>query len=82
MMAKWYQMLSSRSPPMVLEKICAMPTANEGAPPARFSKVFSPTRRARSVMVCAVKGKPQALIVAAAASGVPPTMLAGLLMAK
>jgi len=33
-------------------------------------------------MVCAVSGKPQPVIVAAAASGVAPTMLGGLLIAK
>src|SRR5256885_15170099 len=53
MMAKWYQMLRRPSPPMVLEKICAMPTASEGAPPARFQSASSPTLWARSVMVCA-----------------------------
>ena len=33
MIAKWYQMPSRRSPPIVPEKMCAMPTASEGAPP-------------------------------------------------
>ncbi len=75
-------MLSSRSPPIVFEKICAIPTASEGAPPARFQSVCSPTACASPAIVCAVSGKPQLLIVAAAASGVAPTMLGGLLIAK
>ncbi len=75
-------MLSKRSPPIVFEKICAMPTARDGAPPARFQSVCSPTACASPAIVCAVSGKPQPLIVAAAASGVAPTMLGGLLIAK
>src|SRR5881396_1795407 len=37
MIAKWYQMLRRCAPPMVFEKIWAMPTASDGAPPARVS---------------------------------------------
>ena len=62
--------------------MCAMPTANAGAPPVRLNSVCSPTARARVAMSAAVTGNPQDEIVAAAAAGVAPTMPAGLLMAK
>src|SRR6267154_1310449 len=75
-------MLRSRGPPIVFEKICAIPTANEGAPPARFHSVCSPTERAVSAIVCACSGKPHPEIVEAAASGDAPTMAEGLLIAK
>ncbi len=82
MMAKWYQMASSASPPMVFEKMCAMPTASEGAPPVRFSNVSSPTSCASRSMVAALTGKPQEVMVAAASPAPSPTTPAGLLMAK
>ena len=56
MMAKWYQMPRSSSPPSVLAKIWAMPTASEGAPPVRFRSVVSPTDFARASMVEASRG--------------------------
>src|SRR3954468_22796456 len=62
--------------------MCAMPTANAGAPPVRLSSVFSPTAFAMAFNSAAVTGNPQELIVAAAAVGAAPTMPAGLLMAK
>ena len=34
-MAKWYQKLMSRGPPPIPEKILAIPTASEAAPPGR-----------------------------------------------
>ncbi len=82
MIAKWYQMERSASPPMVPLKIWAMPTAREGAPPVRFRRVASPTWRARSRMVRGSRGKPQPVMVAAACSAVAPTIPAGLLIAK
>src|SRR4051795_3466677 len=42
-MAKWYQKAIMALPPMTDEKICAMPTASVGAPPAREMMVCSPT---------------------------------------
>ena len=82
MIAKWYQMPSRRSPPMVPLKMWAMPTASEGAPPVRLSSVSSPTLRASWCIVAGSSGKPQPEIVAAACSAVAPTMPAGLLIAK
>ncbi len=82
MMAKWYQSAISRSPPSECEKICAMPTANAGAPPVRLYKVFSPTAVASACMSPAVTGNPHELMVAAAVSGAVPTIPAGLLIAK
>ena len=56
MIAKWYQMLKSPSPPMVFAKIWAMPTARDGAPPVRFRSVVSPTDFARLSIVAASSG--------------------------
>ena len=42
-MAKWYQNAISALPPIRLEKMCAMPTARVGAPPARDRMLVSPT---------------------------------------
>ena len=42
-MAKWYQNAIIALPPMTWEKMCAMPTASVGAPPAREMMVVSPT---------------------------------------
>src|ERR1035438_4526493 len=63
-------------------KMRAMPKANEGAPPVRAKRVFSPASRARSDMSPAVTGKPQEEMVAAAAAGVAPTMPGGEFTAK
>ena len=41
MIAKWYQTASSVSP-NALEKMLAMPTASDGAPPVRANSVASP----------------------------------------
>ena len=41
MIAKWYQTASSVSP-NALEKMLAMPTASDGAPPVRANSVVSP----------------------------------------
>ena len=64
------------------EKMWAMPTAREGAPPVRLKRVFSPILNARSAMCWAVTGKPQEEMIAAACSGALPTTPAGLLIAK
>ena len=49
-MAKWYQNAIIALPPKTWEKMCAMPTARVGAPPAREMIVVSPT----SLAVCAI----------------------------
>ena len=82
MMAKWYQMASRPAIPSVREKMWAMPTASDGAPPVRLKSVISPTRLARSDIASGVSGKPQPEIVFAACSGIAPTMPAGLFIAK
>src|SRR5690606_24087867 len=81
MMAKWYQSASMLSP-KALEKMLAMPTANDGAPPVRANKVDSPISLARKAIWSTVTGKPQLVMVATAASAVAPTMPGALLMAK
>ena len=60
----------------------AMPTASEGAPPVRANSVCSPMEAASARICSTLTGKPQALIVCTAASGVAPTTPAALLMAK
>ena len=35
MIAKWYQKLEHGMPAAALEKMCAMPSASDGAPPVR-----------------------------------------------
>src|SRR3954471_18092111 len=62
--------------------MCAMPTANAGAPPIRLNNVVSPTARASMAMSDAVMGYPQPEIVCAATFGAAPTMAAGELIAK
>ncbi len=62
--------------------MCAMPTANAGAPPVRLNRVCSPTAWANACMSAAVTGNPQEEIVAVAAVAVCPTTPAGLLIAK
>ena len=47
MIAKWYQ-TASNVLPNAFEKMLAMPTASEGAPPVRANSVASPISRARS----------------------------------
>ena len=53
MMAKWYQSAISPWPKAPL-KICAMPTASDGAPPVRESSELSPTAAARPVICSGV----------------------------
>src|SRR4051812_22279212 len=75
-------MAVKRSPPSARENICAIPSANAGAPPVRLKSVSSPTLLARLDMSAAVIGKFHEEIIAVAAVGEPPTTPAGLLMAK
>src|SRR6476661_3761062 len=56
MIAKWYHNAISACPPRLFEKICAMPTANAGAPPVRLNNVCSPTLCARACIPDAVTG--------------------------
>ena len=69
-------------PPNACAMICAMPTANVGAPPARLRIVCSPTSLAVWVIVSGVITQPQLLITSAARCGVSPMTAAGLFMAK
>ena len=46
------------STPVTLAKICAMPTASDGAPPERATSVASPMRAASACMVSGVTTKP------------------------
>ena len=81
-MAKWYQNAIIALPPMTPDRICAMPTASVGAPPARDRIEPSPTSAAVWVSMSGVITKPQELMTCAACSGVVPIRLAGLFMAK
>ena len=84
MMAKWYQKLEQRfARRRCRAKICAMPSASEGAPPVRLNRVClaHAVRQLRHV-VRRSPGNPQPDIVATAAAGVAPTMPAGELTAK
>ena len=81
-MAKWYQNAIIALPPMTWWKICAMPTASVGAPPAREMMVVSPTSAAVWAISAAVIGKPMAVTAAAALSAVVPITAPGLFMAK
>ena len=42
-MAKWYQMPISSLPPIMPDRMLAMPTASVGAPPVRDMMLVSPT---------------------------------------
>lgn len=81
-MAKWYQKAIIPGPPAMAAKICAMPTARVGAPPAREMMVLSPTSLAVWVSSSGVTTKPHWLTVAAALSAVVPITAAGLFIAK
>ena len=81
MMAKWYQSAISPWPKAPL-RICAIPTASDGAPPERPSRVCSPTSLASPVICSGDTVKPQVRMTAAAASGVPPRVVSGTLIAK
>jgi len=81
-MAKWYQKAIIALPPRKLEKMCAMPTASVGAPPARDRMLCSPTSIAVWVSTSGVIAKPHEEITWAACSGVVPIRAAGLFMAK
>src|SRR5438128_11786749 len=82
MSAKWYHSAITACPPRLFEKMCAIPTANAGAPPVRLNNVCSPRLRANAYIPAAVTGNPHALIVLAAFSGSCPAIPDGLLIAK
>ncbi|MNP72225.1 hypothetical protein D3C76_1687320 [compost metagenome] len=63
-------------------RICAIPTARVGAPPARASTVCSPMSRAVASSCSGVIRKPQLLTVCATDATSAPTTAAGLFMAK
>jgi hypothetical protein len=65
MMAKWYHSAMSPWPNAPL-RMCAIPTASDGAPPVRPSRVFSPTSAARALIWSGVTAKPQPRITSAA----------------
>ena len=58
------------------ENMCAIPTANVGAPPARPNIVFSPRPAARFCMSVSVTGKPAAEIFATTSDGAPLVLIA------
>jgi hypothetical protein len=68
--------------PNALEKMLAMPTASDGAPPVRANSVASPIDCARSCICVAVTGNPHDEIFATASTASAPTPPAGLLIAK
>ncbi len=80
--AKWYQKAIMAGPPMAWCRMCAMPTASVGAPPARPRMVLSPTSLAVWISMSGVTTKPQLEMVCATAAGVLPTSAAGLFIAK
>ena len=69
-------------PPIRDEKICAMPTASVGAPPAREMMVFSPTSCAVWSICSGVTAKPHSEIFAAALAEVVPIAAPGEFMVK
>ena len=81
MMAKWYQS-AVRCAPNAPAKICAIPTASEGAPPVRASRVDSPTDAASASICPGETTKPQPRIVSAAVCSEPPRVPSGALIAK
>ena len=56
--------------------MCAMPTANVGAPPARLNIVDSPRFVASVCISCSVTGKPAAETFATTSVGVPFVLIA------
>ena len=69
-------------PPTTWCRMCAMPTASVGAPPAREMIVVSPTSWAVLAISSGVAGKPIAVTAVEALSAVVPTRAAGLFMVK
>ncbi|MNZ92251.1 hypothetical protein D3C78_1112710 [compost metagenome] len=80
--AKWYQKAMVFSPGSTWWRMCAIPTARVGAPPARARMVVSPMSLAVWVSTSGVMAKPQLLTVAATAVTSVPTTAGGLFMAK
>ncbi|MNN73026.1 hypothetical protein D3C81_1891110 [compost metagenome] len=64
-MAKWYQnaIIASLLLGIASCRICAMPTARVGAPPARCRMVGSPIAAAVAVSCSGVMVKPQVLVM-------------------
>ena len=56
--------------------MCAIPTANVGAPPARLNIVFAPRFCARIDMSFSVTGKPAAETFATTSAGAPFMLMA------
>ncbi|MNP26885.1 hypothetical protein D3C76_1197640 [compost metagenome] len=61
--AKWYQNAMVFSPGSTVCRICAIPTARVGAPPARARTVVSPMSLATACRASGVIVKPQLLTV-------------------
>ena len=80
--AKWYQKASRLLPPTAWARICAMPTASVGAPPARDRMLFSPMSLAVWAIISGVMTKPQLEITWAALAAVVPSTAAGEFIAK
>ncbi|MCY1440920.1 hypothetical protein D9M71_572140 [compost metagenome] len=80
--AKWYQKAMVFSPGRTWCRICAIPTARVGAPPARARMVCSPMSLATASSASGVIAKPQLLTVCATDTTSAPTTAAGLFMAK
>src|SRR3954468_22179624 len=76
MMAKWYQSAIAVGFEVTRENMCAMPTANVGAPPARPNMVFSPRSTANFSMPASVTGNPAALILLTTSVGAPLVLIA------
>src|SRR5712692_8144518 len=81
MIAKWYQSATTALPPSEPAKICAIPTASEGAPPVRENSDVSPIVAARWFITARLTGNPQEVIFVQAAAALPTTP-AGELIAK
>src|SRR3990172_8124693 len=81
MIAKWYQRAVSDGP-NAPEKICAIPTARDGAPPVRASRVFSPTAAASSSIWPGARVNPQPRMVVMAWVTSPPSEASGAFIAK
>ena len=82
MMAKWYQ--SAISPwPNTLLKMCAMPTASDGAPPVRPSRVLLADRGGEAGDLLGRHGEaPAADRLGRRSRRVPPSVASGALIAK
>ena len=75
-MAKWYHSAIAVGLAETRANMCAIPTANVGAPPARLNMVLSPRSVASAFICCSVTGKPDALTFATTSLGVPLALIA------